>query len=438
MAGAAVDNNLNTTTTFANDTVSQWMYGELLERSERLAVFDRYAKPVTLPAGWGNTVQFVRYERPGLTAGPLTEGVTPAGRNLVSVKITAQVDQFGDYFTLTDTAILQTFHGPFEEAVSMSGDQWGQLRDRESIRGLMRATNAYFAGGKTSVATLTANDVPSTTDVLTVVEGLRGRGAPTFTDDYICITDTANEADLIRDSTFTTTKQQQDQAPLERGQFLRWMGCTFVRSNQIPSFAANSSASATTGSAQSDSGNELVDATYRLNLVAADKYGQEFAIGTSITQATSTQVFQFTVPALITGAESYNVYASTSTAGTERLVKRGAVPGVHRLTSTGSAASGTGVAYATTGQLIRAIPASGVSVHMMFFLGRDYFANTKNGSMVPTLTAPTTQNRTTDSDPLGQRRKVGWKGWGKWGVILNENYGAILFAASRYTGYVTV
>ena len=31
-----------------------------------------------------------------------------------------------------------------------------------------------------------------------------------------------------------------------------------------------------------------------------------------------------------------------------------------------------------------------------------------------------------------------WQGWGKWGVILNQNYGALLFAGSRYTGYVTV
>lgn len=438
MASAAIDNNMMSTTTFANDTVSQWMYGEMLERSERIAVFDRYAKQVTLPSGWGNTVQFVRYERPGLPTDTLTEGVTPSGSTLTVSKITAQVDQWGNYFTLTDTAILQTFHGPFEEAVSMSGDQIGQLRDRESIRGLMRGTNAYFAGGKASVATLTANDVPSTTDVLTVVEGLRGRGAPTYTDDYICVTDTANEADLLRDSTFTTTKQMQDQAPLERGQFLRWMGCTFVRSNQIPSFAASSSSSPTTGSAASDSGNELADATYRVNLVAVDKYGQEFGIGTSITQATTSQVVQFTVPALVTGATNYNIYASTSTAGTERLVKRGAVAGVHRLTGTGSAASGTGVLYATTGQLIRAIPASGVTVHCMFFLGSGYFANTKNGAMIPTLTQPTTQNRTTDSDPLGQRRKVGWKAWGKWGVILNESFGAILFCASKYTGYVTV
>lgn len=438
--------NVQTTTTFASDTPTEWFKAEVLERSERYQVFPRYGMSVKLPGGQGDTVQFVRYNRPGAPSTTLEEGVTPDGQEVTISEVTCQVDQWGGYFTLSDKAILQTYHGPFEQVAELAAEQWGIVRDRECQRVLRRGTNDFYANNRANRAALTATDYMTTTDAIRIVESLRAKGAPTYEGgDYVAIMPTAVEADMMTDATWVQTKTQQDQGPLERGEFLRWMGCKFVRSNQIPSMVLNTSCNPTsiTTPAASGSETEAIGASGDLyiNLVAVDKYGQEFAMGASQQTASGADgdIVAFTVPALITGAEGYNCYASAlgGTVGTETLQARNLQPGVHHLTGNGVAASGTGVAYTSTGQLIEPVPAASVTVHPVFFVGKNYFACTENGAMTTTMTQPTTSGRTTDSDPLGQRRKVGWKGYFK-DCILNEDFGAILWCASRFSGYQTV
>lgn len=429
--------NTLTTTTFANDTVTEWMYRTLLERAQHVQVFERYAMKVTLPEGQGDTVQFVQYNRPSSPNTPLSEGVTPDGQTLTVSKVTCAVDQWGGYTTLSDTAILQTFHGPFAEATKLMGEQWGQIRDREAQRVLDRGTSVFYQGTATTRATLTATSYPVTNDILRVVETLRGKGAPEYANgNYVVICDTASEADLLLDNTFTQgSTGGGDTAPLERGEFKRWMGCTFVRSNMIPSLVLNTSCNPTSSTAASTSGDTaLPDATYRTILVAVDKYGNEFAISDGVdTETTSSQINSIVVPALITNAVGYNMYVG-NTVATATLQARGLTAGTYRLSGDGLGTNG--IAYSTTGPLVPELPAASVSIHKMYFLGKDAFAMTDNGAMVPTLTAPTTDSRTSDSDPLGQRRKVGYKGWFKV-AILQQSRLARLECASRFTGYQT-
>ena len=438
--------NTQTTTTFANDTPTEWFRAELLERSDRYEVFTKYGLQVQLPSQQGDTVQFVRYERPTIPSGPLTEGVTPDGQSVSISKVTASVDQFGGYFTLSDTAILQTFHGPFEQVAELAAQQHGSVRDREAQRVVRRATNVYYAANRSARSSLTTSDYMTTGDAIRVLEGLRAKGAPVYNDGmYAVIIPTAVEADMLNDATWVNTKTQQDQGPLERGEVMRWMGGKFVRSNQIPSYTVSTSANPTVAVGATNNDTALTDATYQVSLVAVDRYGQEFATSDGTTSCTgvitgSDDVVTITTPAALTvngiTAAGYNIYVSTGAKGTERLQYRNAAASTaYRLS--GNGAGTNGIAYSTSGQLIEPHPASGVTCHPVFFIGRGYFACISNGSVVTTMTAPTTSGRTSDSDPLGQRRKVGWKAWNK-DCMLNENFGAVLWVASRYTGYQSV
>ncbi len=431
--------NTQLTTDFANDTPTEWFRAELLERSERYEVFTKYGIPVTLPGGQGDTVQFVRYERPSNPIQALQEGVTPDGQEVSISKVTASVDQFGGYFTLSDTAILQTFHGPFEQVAELASQQYGSVRDRECQRVVRRAASnsTYYANGRASRSALTATDYMTTGDAIRVLESLRAKGAPTYTDGmYIVIIPTAVEADMMNDATWVNTKTQQDQGPLERGEVMRWMGGRFVRSNQIPSYRLSSSLLVTVAAASTSGDTALTDATYITILVAVDKYGQEYATSAEQSDATTSQILSIPTPALLTSTDlGFNLYAGTTT-GQLRLQKRGlAASTTYRLSSNGLGTNG--IAYSTSGQLMEPIPATSVTVHPVFFIGKGAYACISNGSVVTTMTQPTTSGRTVDSDPLGQRRKVGWKAWNKDG-ILNDNFLAVLWCASRYTGYTTV
>lgn len=436
--------NVQTISTFGNDKVAFYMQKTMLERAEETHVATRYGMPVDLPAGQGDTVQFVRYERPGLPLEPLSDGVTPDGQNLVVNKIQAVVDQWGGYFTLSDRALVQVNHPMFEEVVKLAGEQWGRVRDRECLRVLMRATQVYYQGAAVSRATLGAQSYPTTGDVYKIVEALRGRGAPTFDEDYVAIMDTASEFDFIQDATFVATKTQGgDSRPLDRGEFMRWGGVKFVRTNSLPSYRLDTNNNATLSS-QAVSGSEVTLSaggdTRTVVIVGCDGDGQELTTGAAQTQAvTATQVLQIITPAFPANITSYNIYVSTGGGGVAAcaLQKRNAGAGVtYRVSASGTPTAGTAIAFSSSGQLVPELPAAGVTAHMIFFLGRYAYACTKLGNVVPTLTAPTTESRTTDSDPLGQRRKVGFKGYAK-DAIVQQNWIARMEAASRYTGYVS-
>lgn len=438
--------NTQATTTFANDTPTEYIRETLLDRAAETWVFPRYGLPTRIPANRGDTIQFVRYERLGLPLTPLSEGTTPDGVALSVSKVTATVDQWGQYATLSDTSILQTFHDVVQQTSELLGENWARVNDREIQRTLDRGTRVYYQGGAANRAALVAGSVPVTNDILTVVEGLRRRGARPFeNNDYVVIVDTANEMDMLQDATFQSTKAQLDAAPLERGEFMRWGGCRFVRSNQIPTIYAEATAmDLTSVGVDADATNKLTDSTtYRFLVVGTDEDGHEIATqDASQTQATGTdETIEFLIPASGTvpsGVTKVNLYASTGAAGTERLQARGlTLGGSYVLSGTGATdfAGGTGIQFTTSGVLAPSLPPStGVKVHKMYFIARGGYAVIENGPMVTTMTQSTTSSRSSDSDPLNQRMKIGYKGWRK-DVILNENYLARFECASAFIGY---
>lgn len=432
--------NTQTTSTFANDTPTEFIRETLLERAAEDWVFPRYGTPVRLPANQGNTIQFVRYERLGLPGDTLSEGTTPDGQNLSVSKVTADVDQWGSYITESDVAILQTFHDIIEEGSKLLGEQWARINDREIQRTLMRGTNIRYAGDASSIPTLEADDVPDTNAIYGCLDRLRARGARPHTgDDYIVICDTANEIDMLKDPTFVATKGQMDATPLERGEFMRWAGCRFVRSNQIPSFALNTAFNGTWADISASSSTQLVNDDYFGVLVGVDEDGQEILTGAENSAdiaGLSSDIVRVTTPAASLGVVKFNIYLGTAT-GAAKLQYRNALPSTaYDISLDGVAESGgdVGVTYSTSGVNAPAIPASGVVVHTMFFIGRGYYAVIENGPMTTHKTKLPTSGEATDSDPLNQRFKFGYKGIRK-DAILNENFGLRMHCASSQTGY---
>lgn len=441
----AIENVQTVTSQFGEDTLAFWMYGSLLERADKLLVATKYGMPIKLPAQMGDTVRLVRYNDPGLPLESLSEGITPDGQDMSITTVEAQVDQWGGYFTLSDKAILQVSHGPFEQAVKLSGEQYARTRDRECLRVLERGTNKYYEGAATSRATLTATSYPQTTDIYEIVEALRAEGAMEYDGgDFVAITDTANEMDFLQDTTFATAATMQNMAPLERGEFKRWGGLKFVRTNQLASYRLDTNNNGTTVDDQANTGSavDLTDGVYTVVVVGCDRHGQEVTSGASQSATLSGDVLRVVTPAFPSSPfaiTSFNLYVSSAGGGitTATLQKRGAAASTtYFVVTSGAQATGTSIVYTSTGQVVQAIPPASVVIHKVIVFGREAYACTELGGVIPTRTRPTTDTETTDSDPLGQRRKVGWKAYWK-DAITNNDWLAVLECTSRYAGYVT-
>jgi hypothetical protein len=111
---------------------------------------------------------------------------------------------------LFDTGSLQDFHDSIGSTRLL--DDYKRWRDRVIINELLASTNTYNPGNKANGATLVTDKFDVTTDLVTVVEGLRNRNVPPFPDGlYHAIVSPRFMKHLRQQSDFRNTWQYSGQ-----------------------------------------------------------------------------------------------------------------------------------------------------------------------------------------------------------------------------------
>jgi N4-gp56 family major capsid protein len=152
---------MTTTTEIAN--INSFYSRDLLFRAQPRLVHNRFAQVKDVPMGNSSTIKFKRYSNLSNATTALTEGVTPAGSKLGETVITATLQQYGDYITLTDKLTMTTEDPVRAEANMILGDQAGSTLDVLTRDVMVTGTNVIFSGTSN-----TQNDHVAAGDVITV------------------------------------------------------------------------------------------------------------------------------------------------------------------------------------------------------------------------------------------------------------------------------
>jgi len=436
----ATDPNLATTGSMSPDILAVYMMDELLERAYKDTVFWPLCEKSTIPSGSGKTVQFTRYERLPLPEAPLEESVTPAATPITLSTVDAVLDQWGAVVSMSDIVVLIIKHPLVQQARELLTLQHNELVDREVQQVAMGSTNIYFGGNKTSRASLVAGDVIATDDVRRIVSRLRSTGAPTRTKgQYAGVVDPFTEMDISKDSTFQLAGVFSQTETLKDAVIGRWMGVEWQRSNYIPVLSlmpAGNYAIAAAGTTTIPGGATGFDAgsTVRVLVTGMDpQTGFETKIAP---EQAVTNAAVFAATAVINAAAptgSYKVYATmmngvtgtatlqlrvrhtAGTADTVNLVKAGAPTTANAFVVTGS------------GPVAPPAPPAAVNIHISYVMGRGYLGATTLESL-KTYIVPA---QASESDPLAQRTKAGWKQLFK-AMVLNPDFGTRIEAASAF------
>ncbi len=242
--------------------LQNYMTAETLKRAKYQTVLDQFGKREEIPAGNSKTIQFTQYQDLAIVVDPLTEGVAPAGSALQTSSITADMDQYGDFITVTDLADLTPKHRKMQEKYRILGTQAARSLDRAIYRVLVAGTAVRYAGAKASRAALTATDVITMADITKEVVRLRNSGSYEFTEvatrkeqtgeietkpgdgNFVCVIDASVEQDLMKDDGFAKASALQNQGKrdneLYKGRIVTFGGVTFVRTNNLPTVAGTS------------------------------------------------------------------------------------------------------------------------------------------------------------------------------------------------------
>ena len=414
---STLETNIATSTVLVADMVPVLMKEKLLSLADKQLVFFEIGDKEDLPTGNGKTIQFTRYERLVLPFGPLSESITPDAAALTTSVVQAVVDQWGAIVSMSDVAELTIKHPVMQIAQNRLGKQHAETVDREVQKTLLGSSNVSFANGRSARSSLIAGDVVSTDDIRKIVAQLRSDGAPSMDDgSFIGVFDPFVEMDLTKDATFTQAASYSNLRSLLNAEVGMWMGVRWKRSNFIPIITRHTGETINANATLNNFTGFALGTTNKARITKLDaNTGFETAIGdeTNVTNGGAAFRVRVITPAV---AGTYNVYCSleSGAAGTATFQTR--------VVSTGSAitvniakALGTGTIVTTGATLELVVSATGAvsvpdtstagNVHITWVFGKEAFGVVDLNGLKTTLTPPSAS----DSDPLVQRRKAGWK-----------------------------
>lgn len=213
----------------------------LIDEAGPYLIHDQFAQKKPIPAGGGKTIEFRQFAQLPKALTPLTEGVTPDGKNLSVTAITATVAQYGDYITQSDVLELTAIDNTIVEATKILGRQSGLTLDTITRNVLNSGLNISYApkiaasGAETEVNTRAGLD---TSCVLTVkliqkvVAKLKGQNAPKINGSYVGIIHPYNAYQLMRDPEWMQPHQYKDTTNLYEGEIGKIAGVRFVESTE--------------------------------------------------------------------------------------------------------------------------------------------------------------------------------------------------------------
>lgn len=172
----------DTTRTQVPAEVNNFYDRALLERAIPLFVHTSFAQVRDIPANSGtDTVKFRKYGVLTAQTTPLTEGVTPSGKQLSVTDVTAQVLYYGDYVTITDKVLIETFDALLTETAQILGEQVGDSLDQLCRDIIVAGTTVQYASTSTQRTEVAAAMKLNRAEVKEAVRTLKGNNARPLT-----------------------------------------------------------------------------------------------------------------------------------------------------------------------------------------------------------------------------------------------------------------
>ena len=368
----------------------------LIDEASPMLVHEQFGQKRPIPQGGGKSIEFRKFSPLPKALVPLTEGVTPNGNSLEVTKMTATVEQFGDFIVQSDVLELTAIDNTILEATKLLGKQAGLTMDT-IVRNIMNSgTNVSYApkiSGSTETEVTSRKDLDKTAKltvdvVQRVVAKLRAQNAPTINGDYVAIIHPYVAYDLMRDPEWIDAHKYSTPENIYTGEIGKIGGVRFVQSTEAKIFAPKIKGKVKTAVSSA---------------------------GTSITvEGNLPTMTGVSVPCYLGG----NINTITAIAE--------ASDGVYTVTL-GTAAT------AAVGDILvdREGTADGLAVFSCLFLGDGAYGVTEvTGGGLQTIIKQKGSAGT--ADPLDQRSSVGWKGL-KTAKILVDNYLVRCEVCSRYS-----
>ena len=226
-------NTQTTGTSGLSDEMKTYYEKRLIDYAEPNLVHDQFADKYNIPQNGGKTIEFRAYDSLAKATTPLTEGVTPDGDSLNVSVITATVDQYGNYVTISDMLQMTAIDKNIVQALKLLGAQAGRTLDSITRDVLAGGTNVIYAGGGASRSTLAvASNTLKPIDFFKAQAQLEAMNAPKIDGNYVAIIHPYAAYDLMTSSEWIDVHKYADPQAIFKGEIGMLGNIRFVSSTE--------------------------------------------------------------------------------------------------------------------------------------------------------------------------------------------------------------
>lgn len=224
----AVNQNTQTLTNLSQE--NKIFYEKtLISRLLPNLVYQQYGQKKPMPRNEGDTVNFRKFNSLEPNTTPLTEGVTPDGKDLSITTVTATVQQYGDYVTISDKLDMIGIDPVITETTQLNGEAAALLIDTIVRDEIVAGTNVQYAGDKAGTDSITKSDVITSTEIRKAVRTLRKNNAKPQNGKYfIGIIDPEVAYDLMNDPLWQDVSKYNGGTAIINGEIGKLGGVRFV------------------------------------------------------------------------------------------------------------------------------------------------------------------------------------------------------------------
>lgn len=166
---------ITTKTQLAN--INSFYSRDLLLRAQPFLVHNKFGMVKDIPQGNSDIIKFRRYSNLTAATTPLVEGITPAGSQLSKTDVSATLNWYGDFITLSDKLTMETEDPVRLETNEILADQAGDTLDQLCRDVIVAGTSVIYAASRVSRVTVAAGDVITAGLVDTAEETLKANKA---------------------------------------------------------------------------------------------------------------------------------------------------------------------------------------------------------------------------------------------------------------------
>ena len=225
------DTNM-TTSTGLSVGMQTYYNRELLENFEPNLVHLQFGKEYRMPANNGLVMQLRKVIPLESKTGELSEGNPGDGTMLAETEVTMELKQYGDYARYTDKLDMAHLDANVLESTQLFADAGSRSIDAVVRDELATCENVLYAGGKTSIGTLTSADKFTSDLLLDAVKILKKNHAQRINGDYIAIIGPDVWRQLWDDERVTKVALYQDKEKVYNGEVGRIAGVRLVESTE--------------------------------------------------------------------------------------------------------------------------------------------------------------------------------------------------------------